>query len=279
MLFITAKCQKIEAIARKLEDKDLQGAKQIYDTFEFYEDAFIDVVDRSMRSDFRNTLIFVTKHLKSRRTCEALQFMSDYSRKQDWDTILLVHEAHLANCFGLMMKLSDTAKNLTLWVRNPLCMENKNYEGEYLYPSPNIHPFDESGWKEKGRAMTGVPGPDAPFWNRWRLIPQYESEDTYIVYNEGTRGFLNAYNLIQNKYRRDVFVKDPPQTWEVEFLTDKEITMKNNKYNEYLFAAYGSFSYSGEVGRNIFTWHDESDAGDKQVWVLEHSCQLKAVLA
>lgn len=139
-----------------------------------------------------------------------------------------------------------------------VCIKNMFYDA-FLCASEETFPIskDTSVPKSKGRLLA-KPSLECPQnYNKWTLIPSKKKANTYLLYNNGTGGYLGAYDRLNTKWERDVFVRDDRiDEWKIysHAVLNAAVTIRNSITLEYL-RAFPQDSFNPNIF--LITYHDD----------------------
>lgn len=114
-----------------------------------------------------------------------------------------------------------------------------------------------------GAAVTELPQFIPNNSHKWKLIPQTDAIDTYYIYNEAFKGFLNAYSSFNVDFsRRFVFVgNDRRDAWKFYKLGKNEsFAIENLPTREFIYPVlYKGHKnhyklYPEQTTRSVFTY-------------------------
>lgn len=117
-------------------------------------------------------------------------------------------------------------------------------------------------------------------YNKWIIIP-VDGIDRYLIYNNGTKGYLNVYNRLRDNQRRDVFVGiDRIDQWKFHVNDKYEVALQNIPTGEFLYAIIGKrgenphLDYPRQSARSIYTWdYGDSEIDSSARWIVKENCK------
>jgi hypothetical protein len=143
---------------------------------------------------------------------------------------------------------------VTKWVSDEVCLENSYYQKEFLYPS------------EAGQALLDEARKSSENRKHWVLIPSFDREFTYKIYNHGTKGYLNGNFTEKSHHRHALVNSEHSQLWKLNYSTDDEIEIENVDLNEKLYA-YGDYEI-----KEVFTGKKFLNLAERAVWKVSYHC-------
>lgn len=212
---------------------------------------------------FPSILKFVTKYLKFEDVCRGLDLLYKELYGDPWNSILLASEVYQSRCHSLwFLTITFKMNPLTKWVSDEVCLKNLYYQGEYLYPSESE--------EESGKALISKAGKPSENRKHWILIPSYDREFTYKIYNHAYKGYLNASPTKKRNHRHTLVNNDYTQLWNLKYSTEDEMEIDNMDFNETLYA----HRRNSNVGETIevFTGKNSMNLGNKAVWGVSFWC-------